>query len=95
VSIALTGSYGIGVGFSIVTIIVVQGGISLLAGSLTQILPDPANDPRIFLVTGVGGIIMLGLGLNLLNIGKLRIASFLPALVLAPLIYVIASWFTL
>jgi uncharacterized membrane protein YqgA involved in biofilm formation len=38
---------------------------------------------------------MLGLGLNLLNIGKLRIASFLPALVLAPLIYVIASWFTL
>ncbi|MDJ1175634.1 DUF554 domain-containing protein [Roseofilum capinflatum] len=91
VSIALTGSYGIGVGFSILTIIVFQGGISLLASSLTQILPNPANDPRIFLVTGVGGIIMLGLGLNLLDMGKLRIASFLPALALAPLIYAIAQ----
>ena len=92
VSIALTGSYGIGVGFSIITIIVFQGGISVLAASVAQLLPDPAQDPRIFLVTGVGGIVMLGLGLNLLDISKLRIGSFLPAFLVAPFVYAIAEW---
>ncbi|MDJ1183296.1 DUF554 domain-containing protein [Roseofilum casamattae] len=92
VSIALAGSYGIGVGFSVITIILFQGGISVLAASVGQLLPDPAQDPRIFLVTGVGGIVMLGLGLNLLDISKLRIGSFLPAFLVAPLVYAIAQW---
>ncbi|MEO0538290.1 MAG: DUF554 domain-containing protein [Cyanobacteria bacterium P01_A01_bin.123] len=89
---ALTGSYGMGVGFSALVVLVFQGGISLLAGGLVQVLPDPANNPSILLATGVGGIMILGLGLNLLEIAKVRVASFLPALVLAPLIYAIAVW---
>ncbi|MEO1134959.1 MAG: DUF554 family protein [Cyanobacteria bacterium J06639_1] len=43
------------------------------------------------LVTGVGGIMILGLGLNLLDIAKVRVASFLPALALSPLLSWIAS----
>ncbi|MEO1350947.1 MAG: DUF554 domain-containing protein [Cyanobacteria bacterium J06635_15] len=89
---ALTGSYGMGVGFSALVVLVFQGGISLLAGGLVQVLPDPANNPSILLATGVGGIMILGLGLNLLEIAKVRVASFLPALVLAPLTYAIAVW---
>lgn len=89
-SIALTGSYGIGVGFSIVTIALFQGGVSLAAGIMAQALPDPANDPQILLVTGVGGITIVGLGLNLLEIAKVRVASFLPALVLVAIGYAIA-----
>ncbi|MEL6160243.1 MAG: DUF554 domain-containing protein [Cyanobacteria bacterium J06554_11] len=88
VSIALTGTYGIGVGFSIVPVIVYQGGLSLLAGSLSQRIPDPTTNPSILLVTGMGGVIILGLGLNLLEVSKIRIASFLPALALGPLV----SW---
>jgi uncharacterized membrane protein YqgA involved in biofilm formation len=88
VSIALTGTYGIGVGFSILPIIVYQGGLSLLASSLGQFIPDPATSPSILLVTGVGGIMLLGLGLNLLEVGKIHVASFLPALAIGPLI----SW---
>lgn len=89
-SIALTGSYGIGVGFSVLPILIYQGGISLAAGFFTQVIPNPYNDPRIFLLTGVGGIMIIGLGLNLLEIAKIRIASFLPSLMIAPVVYAIA-----
>lgn len=86
-SIALTSSYGIGVGFSTLPILIYQGGISIAAGSLANFIPDPQTDPRIFLVTGVGGLTILGLGLNLLEVTRIRIASFLPAIALAPFIY--------
>lgn len=86
VSIALTGTYGIGVGFSILPIIFYQGGLSLLASGLGQVIPDPTTAPGVLLVTGIGGIMLLGLGLNLLEVGKIHVASFLPALAVGPLI---------
>ncbi|NEP18287.1 MAG: DUF554 domain-containing protein [Leptolyngbya sp. SIO4C1] len=94
VSIALTGSYGIGVGFAILPVLVYQGSLSLLASSLAGNLADPANDPRILLITGVGGIMILGLGLNLIEVAKIRVASFLPALLLVPLLYGVAVNFS-
>lgn len=89
VSIALANIYGIGVGFSIFTLLIYQGGLSLAAGLLANMVSDPTNDPRIFLLTGVGGLIILGIGINLLEIAKIRVASFLPAIALAPLIYLL------
>jgi uncharacterized membrane protein YqgA involved in biofilm formation len=89
-AIALSSSFGIGVGFSIIVILVYQGGISLVAGVLAQAIPDPASDPRILLITGVGGLMILGTGINLLQLTHIRVASFLPALGLAPLIYHVA-----
>lgn len=91
-SIALTSSYGIGVGFSVLSLLFYQGGISLAAGSLSQVLPDPATAPPVLLITGVGGVIILGLGFNLLQVAQIRIASFLPALLLAPVLYGLADW---
>jgi uncharacterized membrane protein YqgA involved in biofilm formation len=89
-AIALTGSYGMGVGFSALTVMAVQGGLSLLAGLLATVIPDPATDPHILLTTGVGGMMILGLGFNLLEIAKVRVASFLPALALSPVVVAIA-----
>lgn len=86
VSIALTGTYGIGVGFSVLVILGYQGGLSLLASELGQVIPDPTTAPSILLVTGIGGIMLLGLGLNLLEVGKIHVAAFLPALAIGPLI---------
>ncbi len=92
-AIALTSSFGIGVGFSSLSLLVYQGGVSLLAGALSQGLPDdPANAPQILLLTGVGGLMIMGLSFNLLEVAKVRIASFLPALVLAPLFHSAAEW---
>lgn len=84
-SIALTGSYGIGVGFSSVTVLLVQGSLSLLAGSLTTVIPDPETHAGVLLMTGTGGMMIIGLGLNLLEIATIRVASFLPAIVLGPM----------
>jgi uncharacterized protein len=91
-AIALTGSLGIGVGFSSVVMLIYQGGLSLAAGLLAQVLTDPATNPQVLLLSGVGGLIIIGIGLNLLDIAQIRIASFLPALGLAPIGYAIALW---
>ena len=90
-SVALAGSYGAGVGFSIPVILLYQGGVSLAAGSLARVVPDPANDPRGLLATGVGGLLIVGLGINLLELTKIRVASFLPALALAPALHLLAE----
>lgn len=91
-SIALTSSYGIGVGFSALSLLLYQGMISLAAASLSQVIPDPATAPPILVVTGVGGLMILGLGFNLLQVAQIRVASLLPALALAPILYWVADW---
>jgi uncharacterized protein len=86
-AIAFTSIYGIGVGCSALPILIYQGGLSLAAGLLATTLTDPANDPRVLLMAGVGGLMVLGIGLNLLEIQKIRVSSFLPALAIAPLLF--------
>jgi uncharacterized membrane protein YqgA involved in biofilm formation len=94
-AIALTGSYGIGVGFSALTVLLIQGGLSLLAGGLSTVIVDPTTDPSVMLTTGIGGMMIIGLGLGLLEVSKIRVASFLPALVMGPLVVAIARWLPL
>ena len=84
VSIAFTSSYGIGVGFSVLVILLYQGGLSLTAGLLTEVLSNLGEAPSILLVTGVGGFMIMAIGLSLLNVLQIRVASFLPAIILAP-----------
>lgn len=91
ISIVFASTYGIGVGFSALPVALYQGSLSLLGGNLAQSLPDPANAPSVLIITGVGGLMLLGLGLNLLELAKVRVASFLPALAIAPLVYWLAD----
>jgi uncharacterized protein len=91
ISIVFASTYGIGVGFSALPVALYQGSLSLLAGNLAQSLPDPANAQPVLIITGVGGLMLLGLGLNLLELAKVRVASFLPALAIAPLVYWLAD----
>lgn len=91
ISIPMASSYGIGVGFSILPVLVYQGGLSLAASVLGQTLTEPRNDPHVQLVSGIGGLLVIGIGLGLLDIAKVRLASFLPAIALAPLLYWISS----
>lgn len=90
-AIALTGTYGIGVGFSALSVLIVQGALSLLASVSGAILADPTTSPQVLLITGTGGLMILGIGLNLLEIGQVRVASFLPALPLCPVAIAIAQ----
>jgi uncharacterized membrane protein YqgA involved in biofilm formation len=82
-SIAFASTLGIGVMFSSLIVLVYQGGISLLASQLSTIVTDSMMNE----MTAAGGILLLGLGIsNLLEIKKIRVGNFLPALVFAPLI---------
>jgi uncharacterized protein len=89
-SIPFSSTYGMGVGFSSLSILLYQGSLSLAAGLLAQVLSDPVNHPGTLLISGVGGLIVMGIGCNLLEIAQIRVASFLPALLLAPLLVAIA-----
>ncbi len=81
-SVAFAAALGAGVYLSIVTILVVQGGIALGAFLLAGFF-DPVT---ILLLSSLAGIILLGVGLRLLEIKQVRLANFLPGLVVAPLL---------
>lgn len=79
-ALAFAASLGIGVGFSIITIVVVQGGISLLAG----LLQGAITSPMLAVLSATGALLIIGIGLTLLDLKKIRLANFLPALVVGP-----------
>jgi uncharacterized membrane protein YqgA involved in biofilm formation len=62
-------------------VLVVQGAIS--AGAF--LLREAMDPPTILAITSAGGVILLGVALRLLQLKMVRVASFLPALILAPL----------
>lgn len=92
-SLALATTFGFGVLASIVVIVVYQGGLSLAAGLFSNLIPDPATDPNVLLVNGVGGLMIIALGIGLLDIKKLRVASLLPALFVVVVLYQVAALF--
>lgn len=81
-ALAFASSLGIGVMFSVLTVLSVQGGLALL-GSLAG---DFMSSAMVNEMTAVGGLILIGLSLMLLDLKKPRIANFLPALIIAPLL---------
>lgn len=92
-SLALATSFGFGVMGSVLVILVYQGGLSLAAGLFSNLVPDPSGDPMVLLVNGVGGLMIMALGLGLLEIKRLRVASMLPALLLVLLFYWLGGLF--
>ena len=89
ISIALANIYGIGVGFSTLIILFYQGGLSLMIGSIANTVPQADDSPYLLIITGIGGLMIMAIGCNLLEIAKIRVASFLPAIAFGPLVY----WF--
>jgi uncharacterized membrane protein YqgA involved in biofilm formation len=86
-SIAFAAALGAGVYLSVLTVLIVQGAIAAAAYALGSGL-DPAY---VAVATAVGGLLMLGIGLRLLEIRQVRVVSFLPALVLAPIFVLVAD----
>jgi uncharacterized membrane protein YqgA involved in biofilm formation len=82
-SIAFASSLGIGVAFSALSILVYQGLITGLSGFFSQYF----STAMITEMTAVGGLILMAIAISsLLSIKKIRTGSFLPALLITPLI---------
>lgn len=77
-SVAFAGSLGIGVAFSALSILVLEGTVTLLASLLTGVLTDAV----ITEISVTGSLIIIGVGLNVLGLTKLRIMNMTPALLL-------------
>jgi hypothetical protein len=86
-ALALASSLGIGVMLSAITVLVYQGSLSLLA-SLAQVAMTEA---MITEMTATGGVIIMGIGLVLLDIKRVRVASYLPGIFIAPLIVAVLT----
>jgi uncharacterized membrane protein YqgA involved in biofilm formation len=86
-AMAFAASFGIGVAFSIITILLLQGGLALAGGLLGNFMTTPMINE----MTAVGGLMLIGLSLILLGIKQPRMANFLPALIIAPLLVALAG----
>lgn len=75
-ALALASAYGLGVLFSALPVLIYQGSLTLLAGNLQQWLsPATMNE-----LTAVGGTLIVGIGLNMLEVTRISLSNMLPSL---------------
>lgn len=77
--LALASTLGIGVAFSVIPLFIFQGGLTLLAMWLGNLMPESV----IFEMSAVGGLMLMALGLTLLEIKRIKVINMLPALIIA------------
>lgn len=78
-SIIFTSTLGIGVILSAVVVFIYQGSITLAAGFLSNFLSEVAINN----MNAVGSLLIIGLGLNILEVTKIKVSNLLPAVVIA------------
>ena len=81
-SIVFASTLGIGVVFSAVSVFIYQGIITVLSGALTSVLTETV----VAQMSATGGLLILGLGFNMLGIERVKVGNMLPA-VLLPVVY--------
>ncbi len=87
-ALAFSASLGIGVSFSIITIIVIQGGLALVGYLAGEVMTEAMINE----MSSAGGLLLIGLSLILLDVKHPRMANYLPALLIAPLIVAVGRW---
>ena len=81
-ALAFASTFGIGVLFSAVSVLVVQGTITVLGLLLGEILPEV----HVLMLSATGGLVLVGIALRLMQIRDVAVGDLLPALVVAPLL---------
>lgn len=78
-SVVLASTFGIGVGLSVIPLIIYQGGISLASSFIAPVLTVPV----LATLTAVGGLLIASIGLDMLGIKRLPVGNLLPAIFVA------------
>lgn len=86
-SMMLSSSLGIGVLLSAGSVLVIQGGLVLLAGLIAPFMSAGAINE----MTCAGSLLIVMIGTNLMGISKFKVADYLPAILLAPILYNIVA----
>jgi uncharacterized membrane protein YqgA involved in biofilm formation len=86
-ALAFAASFGWGVAASALTVLVIQGGLTLVGLGLGDVLPDA----HVAALTAAGGLLLVGVALRLLRIREIPVADLLPALLVAPVLVQIVA----
>lgn len=81
-ALAFAASLGWGVTASALTVLVVQGGLTVLGVLAGEVMSEAATAA----MTATGGVLLLGVGLRLLRLRAVPVGDLLPALVIAPVV---------
>jgi uncharacterized membrane protein YqgA involved in biofilm formation len=88
-AMAFAAAFGSGVLFSALPIFIMQGLITLCAASLQAVL----TEAMILSIKAAGGVIILGIALNMLELCRIKLANLLPALPAAALLAYLLTFF--
>ena len=81
-SIALASTYGIGVLFSIIPMLIFQGGLTMLAFRLKHIFSQNVQDS----LSAIGGMLIIGISILLLKLGEISLENLLPSLLVVSIL---------
>lgn len=87
-SIALAATLGVGVLFSVIPLLIFQGGLTLSAKRLKPVFDKTTID----VLSSVGGILIIGISINLLKLGQINLENLLPSLVICIILTKIKIW---
>lgn len=88
VAVFMSTVYGIGVAFSIISIFVYQGALTILSSFLEPYVSETMLNE----VSAVGGATVMMIGINLLKLAKIKTGDFLPALIYSILLVLLISY---
>lgn len=87
-AMAFASTFGVGVLFSAVSVVVIQGALTVVGLTLGSVVPEA----HIAALTATGGLLLVGIAFRLLDIKQVPVGDLLPALVFAPvLVSVVAA----
>jgi uncharacterized membrane protein YqgA involved in biofilm formation len=85
-SIILASTLGFGVMLSAIPVVIYQGLIALMATQINTFLPQELQKEIISIITSTGGVLIIAIGTNLLELTKIRIANLLPSVLVSCLL---------
>lgn len=91
-AIIFTSTMGIGVAFSAVPVFIYQGTIALLSTQIYSLVSKEMLDAILVEVTAAGGLMIMAIGINIMEIRKINVANMLPALIVAALGVPFIGW---
>lgn len=84
-SIFFASTMGIGVMFSALPVLIYQGAVTLFASSLKTVLSTGVINQ----ITATGGILIVGISVNLLGQKNIKVGNLLPAIIIVALITIV------
>lgn len=89
-SVSFAAAMGVGVAFSVIPLVIYQGGLTLLASAIGPYL----SAELIAEMSAVGGVIIIGIAVNMLGLGKekIKVGNMLPAIFLPAAYLPLAHW---